>query len=301
MTVATVLIAEDSLVVRTVLRRHLETQGYAIVEADDGHSALEACRETRPDVVLLDIEMPGLDGYQVLAQMKADPDLSEVPVVFLTGHTGADDLVEGLRLGAHDYLRKPFEASELIARVSAAARVKALQDELRRRNAELAVVSRTDALTGLFNRRHIEERLHEVAGAARRHDFVFGVVMLDIDHFKAVNDTVGHAGGDAVLREFAARTQNALREEDIAGRWGGEEFLLILPHTDLDGAATLGERVRAAVAASPFALDDGGALEVTVSCGCAVGDGFEPEELVKRADVALYEAKEGGRNRVVTG
>ena len=300
MTNAKVLIAEDSLVVRTVLRRQLEAQGYTIVEADDGYSALAVCRKTKPDVVLLDIEMPGLDGYQVLEQMKADPALSEVPVVFLTGHTGAEDLVEGLRLGAHDYLRKPFESSELIARVSAAARVKALQDELRRRNAELDVIGRTDALTGLFNRRHIEERLNEVASTARRHGFTFGVVMLDIDHFKNVNDTVGHAGGDTVLREFATRTRRVLRQEDIPGRWGGEEFLLVLPHTDLEGIAKLGERVRAAVAAEPFALDDGGQLAVTVSCGGAVGEGFEPEELVKRADAALYEAKESGRNRVVT-
>ena len=123
--------------------------------------------------------------------------------------------------------------------------------------------------------------------------------MLDIDHFKLVNDTVGHAGGDAVLREFAARTKFVLREDDIPGRWGGEEFLLLLPMTDAAGTATLAERVRAKVAAEPFALDDGGTLEVTVSCGGAVGDGFDPEELVKRADAALYEAKEAGRNRVV--
>lgn len=295
----TVLIAEDSIVVRAVLRRHLETAGYLIIEADDGLDALALARATLPDVVLLDIEMPGLNGYEVLAAMQADPQLGEVPVVFLTGRSGADDLVEALRLGAHDYLRKPFEAGELIARVSAAARMKALQDELRRRNDELAAIGRTDALTGLSNRRHLEERLREVAAGARRHGFTLGVVMLDIDHFKLVNDSLGHAGGDAILREFATRLTRELRDDDVSGRWGGEEFLLLLPHTDLDGTVRLSERVREAVGSESFNLEAHGAVAVTVSCGCAVGDGFEPEEQVKRADEALYEAKEAGRNCVV--
>ena len=242
MTSATVLVAEDSLVVRAVLRQHLEDQGYSVIEADDGNAALRVCSETKPDVVLLDIEMPGLDGHQVLRALKADANLCDVPVVFLTGRTGTEDLVEGLRLGAHDYLKKPFETSELIARVSAAVRVKTLQDELRNRNAELDLISRTDALTGLYNRRHIEERLRELASAARRHSSSLAVLMLDIDHFKQVNDTIGHAGGDAVLREFSARLQSVLRAEDVPGRWGGEEFLAILPNTELKGAVILGKR-----------------------------------------------------------
>jgi two-component system cell cycle response regulator len=219
--------------------------------------------------------------------------------VFLTGRTSTEDVVEGLRLGAHDYLKKPFEASELIARVSAAVRVKTLQDELRRSNVELSLLSRTDVLTNLANRRHIEERLYELASLSQRHHQRLAVLMLDIDHFKAVNDTVGHAGGDAVLREFASRLRHALREEDVAGRWGGEEFLVLLSLTDLDGAVVLGERVCQAIAAEPFVLADTSELAITVSCGCAVDDGQNPEELVKRADEALYAAKEGGRNRVV--
>ena len=296
----TVLVAEDSLVVRAVLRQHLESQGYTVIEANDGNAALRACRETKPDVVLLDIEMPGLDGHDVLRALKADPDLSDVPVVFLTGRTDTEDLVDGLRLGAHDYLKKPFEASELIARVSAAARVKTLQDELRRRNAELDLISRTDALTGLSNRRHIEERLREFASAAHRHGFSLGVLMLDIDHFKQVNDTVGHAAGDAVLREFATRLRFALREEDIPGRWGGEEFLVILPNTDLAGARMVGQRVCDHIAAKLFPVADHRTLLVTVSGGCAVSDGRDSEELVRRADNALYDAKQNGRNRIAT-
>jgi diguanylate cyclase (GGDEF)-like protein len=294
-----ILVAEDSGVVRAVLRQHLEAQGYSVIEAEDGDAALHECRSRAPDAVLLDIEMPGLDGYQVLAALKADPDLAELPVVFLTGRTSTEDVVEGLRLGAHDYLKKPFEASELIARVSAAVRVKTLQDELRKRNVELSLLSRTDALTSLANRRHIEERLYELTSLSQRHRHDLAVMMIDIDHFKAVNDTVGHAGGDTVLREFSARLQRALREEDIAGRWGGEEFLVLLSLTDLTGAVTLAERVCQSIASKPFVLDDETTLAVTVSIGCAVADGHDPEELVKRADEALYEAKEGGRNRVV--
>jgi diguanylate cyclase (GGDEF)-like protein len=294
-----ILVAEDSKVVRAVLRSHLEEQGYAVIEAEDGNAALDSCRTAAPDAVLLDIEMPGLDGYQVLAALKADPDLRDLPVVFLTGRTSTEDVVEGLRLGAHDYLKKPFEASELIARVSAAVRVKTLQDELRKSNVELSLISRTDVLTSLANRRHIEERLYQLASLSHRHHQNLAVLMLDIDHFKTVNDQVGHAGGDAVLREFSSRLQHVLREEDVAGRWGGEEFLVLLSLTDLAGAVVLGGRICEAIAATPFTLPDSNPLVVTVSCGCAVGDGQNPEELVKQADEALYAAKEAGRNRVV--
>jgi two-component system cell cycle response regulator len=299
MTQPVVLVAEDSLVVRAVLRRHLEERDYNVVEADDGNAALSTCREIRPDVVLLDIEMPGLDGHQVLAALKADPELAEIPVVFLTGRTSTDDIVEGLRLGAHDYLKKPFEASELIARVSAAVRMKKLQDELRARNAELDLVSRTDSLTGLANRRQLVERLGEMGSASRRHDRVLGVLMLDIDHFKRVNDTAGHDAGDCVLREFAARLARLPRVEDVVGRWGGEEFLALLPDTDFEGSRLFGQRVIGAIAAEPFQLPDGTKLDITVSIGCAVEVAHDPEKLVANADAALYEAKAAGRNRLV--
>jgi two-component system, cell cycle response regulator len=299
MTQPVILVAEDSLVVRSVLRQNLEDRGYTVIEADDGEAALRRCRDARPDVVLLDIEMPGLDGYQVLAALKADPELAEIPVVFLTGRTKTDDIVEGLRLGAHDYLKKPFEASELIARVSAAVRMKKLQDELRSRNAELHLVSRTDALTGLPNRRLLAERLAEMASASSRHHRPLGVLMLDIDHFKRVNDTAGHESGDLVLREFAHRLQQLPRMEDVVGRWGGEEFLALLPDTDMTGACLLAQRTLAAIATEPFALADGTKVNVTVSIGCAVETTQDADKLVARADAALYEAKSAGRNRLV--
>ena len=294
-----IVIAEDSLVMRAIVRQHLEDHGYEVVEADDGNAALDACRTHRPDAALLDIEMPALDGHEVLAQMKADDALADIPVVFLTGRTGTDDIVAGIELGAHDYLKKPFEAPELIARVNSAVRVKRLQDELRERNAELDIVSRTDALTGLHNRRHAAEHLVKHVSSARRHGLALSVLMFDIDHFKAINDTYGHAGGDAVLREFAARLRPILRTEDIPARWGGEEFLVIAPVTTGEGAQALGERIRACIADTPFAIGADQTCSVTVSVGCASSRGDDPDALIDRADEALYLAKTSGRDQVI--
>jgi two-component system cell cycle response regulator len=293
-----VLVADDSGVVRVMLRRQLEARGLRVEEAEDGHQAVRGCRMLRPDVVLLDVEMPGLDGYTVLRILREDAELSEIPVVFLTAHAETEDVVRGLQLGAHDYLRKPFEPSELIARVSAALRVKSLQDELRRRNAELETVTRTDALTGICNRRHLEERLHGMLAAARRHRQPAAVLMIDVDHFKRVNDTLGHAGGDAVLRQVAERLHRRVRLEDVVGRWGGEEFVVLSDATDAAAAEVLAGRLLAAVGGSPFAIEGADDVGVTVSIGCAAGTD-DAEALLRRADTALYEAKSNGRNRVV--
>ncbi len=249
----TILVADDSLVVRAVLRRQLEADGHHVIEATDGEEAIIACREHRPDVVLLDVEMPVLDGHATLARLKADEDLRDIPVVFLTGRVDTADVVTGLRLGAHDYLRKPFEANELMARVSAALRTKELQDELRARNAELDRVSRINSLTGLFNRRHLDEHLRREISGARRHERLVGVMILDIDHFKQVNDQYGHPNGDVVLREVAQRLLGTLRTEDALGRWGGEEFIAVLTefarvvdlrHRRADAPCHRGEAVR---------------------------------------------------------
>ncbi len=293
----TILVADDSMVVRAVLRRQLETDGHTVVEAVNGAEAIDACREYHPDVILLDVEMPVLDGHATLERLKADPQLKDIPVVFLTGRVDTADVVNGLRLGAHDYLRKPFEANELMARVSAALRTKWLQDELRARNAELDRVSRIDMLTNIYNRRHLDEHLRSVISAARRHDRSVGVLIVDIDHFKDVNDEHGHLAGDAVLREVAARLQQAMRTEDALGRWGGEEFLAVLTDTPPDGVRVMAERLRQVIAAAPFTLDDGSQIRVTVSVGHTNGT-EDAEVLVHRADDALYVAKAEGRNRV---
>jgi diguanylate cyclase (GGDEF)-like protein len=298
MTSGTVLIADDSLVVRAVVRTGLEDEGYRVIEAVDGLTAIEQCRQEPPDVILLDIEMPGLDGYQVLSELKRDPGLENIPVVFLTSRSGTEDVVAGLRGGAHDYLKKPFEPIELLARVGSAIHVKKLQDQLQQRNAELDRTSRTDQLTGLFNRRHLDEELMRRNKDSLRHDDPVCLLLLDIDHFKHVNDTYGHPVGDLVLREFAQRMSLGVRAGDVAGRWGGEEFLVILARTDLAGAEEVAERIRSATAATPMTAA-GQDIGVTVSGGCAMGPGDSAGDVVRLADQCLYKAKQAGRNRIV--
>ncbi|MDQ1734449.1 MAG: two-component system, cell cycle response regulator [Pseudonocardiales bacterium] len=292
------MIADDSLLIRAVVQAALEAEGYQVMLAEDGRTALQQCQSRPPDVILLDIVMPGLDGYQVLAELKNDPALSHIPVVFLTGRTGMADVVAGLRAGAHDYLKKPFEPEELLARVGSALHVKQLQDHLRDRNAALDRISRTDALTGLYNRRHLNEVLALRYADARRHGDPFSVLLLDIDRFKRVNDTYGHPTGDLVLCEFARRLKHELRAGDIAGRWGGEEFLVILPRTGASGVLEVAERIRAATAATPIIAGEAH-LTVTVSGGCCSGPGDSPEDLLRCVDTRLYQAKAGGRNLIV--
>ncbi len=299
MTPATVLIVDDSLVVRAVVRDGLEGGGYRVVEAVDGLAALEQCRQAPPDVVLLDIEMPGLDGYQVLRALKSDAQLEDIPVVFLTSRSGMNDIVKGLNGGAHDYLQKPFAGAELLARVGSAVHVKQLQDQLRQRNAELDQMSRTDVLTGLYNRRHLDEELTRKHSEARRHAEPLCILLLDIDHFKRVNDVYGHPAGDLVLSAFADRLRAQLRAEDIAGRWGGEEFLVILPRTPLAGALEVADRIRAATAASPVTAGDS-QISVTVSGGCALGPGDSVDATIHLADTCLYRAKDAGRNQIAS-
>lgn len=277
-----VIVADDSETVRALLRMELEAAGYAVIEAEDGQQAVERAAHNDASVILLDVEMPVLDGHQALAALKANPVSRDIPVVFLSGRGAGPDLVQALQEGAHDYLAKPPEPAELLARVGAATRMKELQDELRR-------VSRTDHLTGLANRRHVEEHLRGVLASATRHAIPACVLIADVDNFKRINDTGGHAAGDDVLIQVADALAAAVREEDLVGRWGGEEFIVIAPHTAEGAAATLGERLRSAVEAStPVTISIGGA------CTPAAAG-----RLLERADANLYVAKDAGRNCVV--
>ncbi|MCW2714253.1 MAG: response regulator receiver modulated diguanylate cyclase [Frankiales bacterium] len=298
--VATVLVADDSATVRALVRFELETAGYAVVEAADGQEALHLASAGGVDVVLLDVEMPVLDGFGAITELKRDPATAELPVVFLTGRSEGGDVVEALRLGAQDYLTKPPQTPELLARVGAAVQVSGLRAELRRRTEELDRVSRTDHLTGLHNRRHLDEQLHGMLSSSRRHGVPLTVLIIDVDHFKRVNDTAGHPAGDAVLQEVASRLVTSVRDEDVIGRWGGEEFLVLAPHTDLLGGQALAERLRLGVAACPVVVGET-ALDITVSVGGATvgerGDANTGGGVLQLADANLYAAKEGGRNR----
>ena len=294
----TVLVADDYEDLRSMVRLCFEDRGWNVREAVDGADALAACRMAPPDLVLLDVNMPRVDGWAVLAELKADSRLRHVPVIMLTTADGPHNIVSGLERGAHDYVRKPFAPVELCARADAALRVKRLQDELRRRNQELDQVSRTDPVTGLGNRFHMKERLAELSSAARRHAEPLAILMLDIDHFKGVNDLFGHPAGDAVLHQVAGRLSATLRREDVAGRWGGDELIAVLPFTDLPSAEAVAERVRLVVQSEPISFSDlAPPLRVTVSVGCASGVA-DPNVLVVAADKALYAAKRAGRNTV---
>jgi diguanylate cyclase (GGDEF)-like protein len=293
---ARVLVVDDSALIRAVLVANLEERGHLVLEAEDGEQALFLCDEEPPDVVLLDLVMPGMSGLEVLDRLHGDAGMRHVPVVCLTGRSDVADIVEAMERGAHDYLRKPFETAELLARVSGALRVKRLADELRTRNVELERVSSTDLLTGLPNRRSADQTLTAQVAHAARHGLPLSVLMIDLDHFKAVNDTYGHAAGDVVLAEVAARLRAGLREGDTVGRWGGEEFLAVLPMTPAAAAGLLADRLCTQVSGSPVRLGAGFEVPVGVSIGCA-GGVLDERRLLHDADVALYAAKAAGRGR----
>jgi two-component system cell cycle response regulator len=293
-----ILVAEDSALLRRMLGDVLRGNGWTVLEASDGETALSLARAEVPSVLLMAREMEGLDGMAVLDALRADPRTADMPIVFVTGHTDARDLAEGLERGAHDYVRKPVDPVELVARIRTALRLRALHDELAHRNAELEQLARTDVLTGLANRRHADDVLRSSIASARRHHRAMSAVLVDIDRFKSVNDAHGHAAGDAVLREVAERLSAGLREEDLAARWGGEEFLLLLP--DSPDATVVCERLRASISDRPINVHGLLELRVSASFGWAPWTGEETgEALVGRADVALYAAKAEGRNRVV--
>jgi diguanylate cyclase (GGDEF)-like protein len=295
---ATILVVDDSTAIRRILSRALLAGGYRVVEAEDGRAALESCRAERPDLVLLDVDMPVLDGHATLREMRADPELRSLPVLFLTARTGGADVVVGLELGAQDYLRKPCEPAELVARVAMALRAKAQEDALARQARELNELSTTDVLTGLGNRRRMEETIDELV---KRHgpSTDVTVIMIDVDHFKAVNDTYGHAVGDLVLKIVAGRLRGSVEKGVEVARWGGEEFVVAAVGLGETEAFALADHVRRAVGVSPFATGGDQAIVVTVSAGCAIAPISAFSAALEAADGALYEAKGSGRNRAV--
>jgi diguanylate cyclase (GGDEF)-like protein len=315
----TVLVADDDRAVRTQIRAGLDLQGYRFVEAGDGAEVLTALRVERPDLLVMDVEMPGLGGVEVCRIVKANQGhgFGFLPVILMTAlRTGSK--VEGLELGADDYLIKPFDMLELSARVKSMLRLKALQDalleknrqldranqELEKRRQELLELSRTDALTGLANRRLFDERLEAEFQRSSRYRSPLSCLMMDLDHFKRLNDQWGHAFGDEVLRQVAAAARRALRDVDLLARYGGEELVALLPETGLAEAVLVAERVRAGVEGLRLAARvEGrtGAVRCTASLGVATfpGPGVDSgPTLVAAADACLYAAKAAGRNRV---
>jgi two-component system, cell cycle response regulator len=292
-----VLVAESSAEIREDLLRRLAERGNRVAGAGEAEEALALVAREAPDVILLDQELAGVGGMEVLDRLRAHDELAAMPVIMLTGASEHDLMLEALRRGAHDYLRKPFDPAELDARVLAALRVKRLHNALLEANRRLARQALTDDLTGLANRRHGGRQLEREVALCVRHGRLLALLRVDIDHFKQINDSHGHEAGDQVLVEVARRLERAVRGGDELARWGGDEFVAILPGTDKAGALRAAERLRAEVSATPIAIAEH-ELAVTISVGWAHWAGDTPDDLLARADRALYRAKDAGRDQV---
>lgn len=286
---------------RRLIQSQLQRWGYDVDVAEDGEGAWGILNAPEgPRLALIDWMMPALDGVQVCSRLRASSREEYTYVILLTSKSRPEDLAVGLDAGADDYVVKPFDATELRARLKVGERVLGFSDALLRANSQLKTMAVTDALTGLLNHGASLIRLEEEHARQDRTGLPLSVLMADIDHFKAVNDTYGHEAGDRVLAAVAQAFRGACRPYDVVGRYGGEEFVVLLPATDAPGALVAAERIRSGVARSLVSYN-GHELRVTVSLGAASlksGRVCEAEDLLRAADHALYKAKAAGRNRV---
>ena len=297
-----ILVVDDNRDNVEIIATRLRFRGYTIEEASDGATALATVRQNPPDLMLLDVMLPDIDGYEIARRLKNDDDMPFIPIILVTARDTTQDKVAGLDAGADDYLTKPINFPELEARVRSMLRIKRLQDEIEEKNRELERLSISDGLTGLFNHRHIHQLLHEEFERADRIGERLSVAMFDLDRFKSVNDTHGHQAGDRVLEQMSEILRDSAREIDRLGRYGGEEFMALLPGTSIEDAEVFVERVRHEVARRPFNIGKEEPLHMTTSAGIATYPDpniSDPETLVRLADEALYAAKATGRNRVV--
>ena len=302
---AKILFVEDSKIQAEAIKDFLERNDYEVVLAENGKTAINVAKSTPVDIILLDLVLPDINGNEVCRWLKVNQDTKEIPIIMLTVKGSVPDKVTGLEAGADDYIPKPFDEIELNARIYACLRTKALQDELKRKNRQLMellekveILASTDPLTELFNRRRFEAVLEKEFKRAIRYNSPLACLMIDIDYFKKINDGHGHNTGDKVLQEIAEIIKTTVRETDVAARWGGEEFVVLLPQTEKDAALHSASRVRKAISAHKFkSLTD---KEITVSIGIAslpnpsIDTG---EKLIDASDIAMYEAKRKGRNR----
>jgi diguanylate cyclase (GGDEF)-like protein len=300
-----VLIAEDDPVSRRILERSLTKAGYTVSAAKNGREALELLNRNYYPIVITDWMMPEMNGTELCQAIRRSEFPGYIYTMLLTSLDTKHDLISGLKAGADDYLTKPFNQAELMARLSTGRRILELEHSLRKANEEIRLFSVTDPLTNVFNRGYIDTHLPDEVVRAHRYGRALSVIMCDIDHFKRVNDMYGHQAGDAVLQRFATGLRQLLRVNvDWVARYGGEEFLVVLPETALTGATSAAERLRQHTEqlAIPFENQE---LRITASFGVAGHDDashaeFRAETLIADADNSLYRAKNAGRNRVIT-
>jgi diguanylate cyclase (GGDEF)-like protein len=297
-----VLVAEDDAMFRRLLERQLQNWGLEVIAVEDGEQAWKIVEQPNPpDLLILDWMMPGIDGVDLCRRVRQQQNDRYPYVLLLTGKDEKQDVIEGLNSGADDYLTKPFDLGELRARIRAGKRILSLQQQLIRAREALRYEATHDALTGLWSRGATLHLLATEMQRGIRANTSTGILLVDLDHFKNVNDTHGHLIGDEVLKEAANRISQAVRSYDFVGRYGGEEFLAILASCTLDDLRIVAERIRAAVADLPIATRTA-SVKATVSIGAVVTSrGAHELESLEAADSALYEAKRSGRNRVVIG
>lgn len=287
-----VLVVEDSRLQMRVLLGHLEGQDVEIITAADGLEALKNAQDDIPDLVLLDVVLPGMDGFEVCRRIKSSPDTAEVPVIIITSLSNQEDKLEALRCGADDFLTKPIDRRELMLKTGSLLK-------RRQQLAELTSEASRDPLTGLFNRRYLTFALEREIMRAAGGDAPLSLIILDVDYFKTYNDKNGHPAGDEVLKKTGSILTSTLRKCDIIVRYGGEEFLVVLPNTSPEGASRVAEKIRRAVESYPFPNGDGqpgGRLTVSLGAACFPEHSHNAAELVDLADKAMYRAKQAGRN-----
>ena len=302
---AKILLVEDDPVQANVAKEYLESSGYEIMWAESGKSAIKNAKTHPPDLILLDMILPDLSGNEVCRWLKVNEDTKGIPIIIVSVKASTEEKVSGLEAGADDYLPKPYNEIELNARIYACLRTKALQDELRDKNRQLEEVllkveqlAITDPLTELFNRRRFETSLENEFKRTMRYGSPNSCLMIDVDFFKKINDEFGHHAGDVVLKEIAQVIKSCIRDIDVVARWGGEEFIVLLPETKKEEALKVGMRIRETIEGHVFSQIG---RQITVSIGLAgVPDHSidTAEKLIHASDLAMYEAKSNGRNRI---
>lgn len=303
-----ILVVEDSKTQSRVLGNFLTDKGYDVRLVENGRSAIRSVKTDAPDLVLLDYLLPDINGDEVCRFLKLDPETKDIPIIMLTVKGTVPEKVTGLEAGADDYIPKPFDEIELNARIYACLRTKALQDELKEKNCQLKelpakveTLAITDPLTNIYNRRHFLTVLDKEFRKTERYGTPLSCTMIDIDHFKKINDDNGHHAGDQVLQKTSKIIRQNYRGTDIVARWGGEEFIVLLPQTDKDAAADSASRMLQKLSSYNFSLTTD--RPVTASIGVAVApspDIDSDEKLLNAADMAMYRAKKNGRNRIET-
>jgi diguanylate cyclase (GGDEF)-like protein len=299
---ANILIVDDVDDNLEILGDLLEFDGYDVRKAQCGESALEQVQASRPDLILMDILMPGMDGFEVCTKLKANESTKNIPVIFVSSMTDIDSKVNAFKVGGVDFVNKPFHHAEILVRVNTHITLLRLRKHLEEQNAELERLANTDYLTNLYNRRRLFHAAEEEFAGAVSSGNPISITLIDLDYFKRVNDTHGHLVGDRVLIHVAQLIRSQCRVSDVAARYGGEEFVILHPSIDRRAAYLVAERIRKGVEATPF-LREGDEIKLTLSAGVVDTivrkDCLRIDDVLAMADLALYRAKDAGRNQVV--